>query len=170
MKIYLDFDGVILDTDSVIYQEYVKIPGMDRRKFAQSYDWFKLMDDKLIIHNSLNMIKKSKYEIILLSKISSINEGQAKIKYLRSKEIDIDINLVPVGFDKCDAVCALGNILIDDKVVNLDAWSKKGGISIYFNKDDNDIDIHGDRNSLYPKISDLSCLIDGIDNIIQKKA
>lgn len=168
MKIYLDFDGVILDTDSVIYREYVKIPGMDRREFAKSYDWFKLMDDELIIHDSLDMIKNSKYEITLLSKISTMNEGQAKIKYLRSKDIDININLVPVGINKCDAVKASGNVLIDDKVVNLDTWNDKGGIAIYFNKDNSDIDIHGDINPGYSMISDLRCLVDGIDIVLKK--
>lgn len=119
------------------------------------------MDDKLIINDSLNMIKESKYDISLLSKISTINEGQAKIRYLRSKNVDIDINLVPTGIDKCDVVNAYGNILINDKVFNLDSWRKKGGISIFFNKDEKNIDIHVNRNTSYPTICNLSCLCDG---------
>lgn len=163
MKVYVDFDGVLLDTDSVIDKEFDG--NGERREFVKNYDWFKLMRDDLIINNALDYINNSKYEVSLLSKISSMCEGQAKIKYLRSKGVNIDINLVPTLINKCDVVNAYGNILIDDKIVNLDSWSNSGGISIYFNKDSKDTDIHGDINTKYPMISDLSCLINGFDNL-----
>ena len=163
MKVYVDFDGVLLDTDSVIDKEFDG--NGERREFVKNYDWFKLMRDDLIINNALDYINNSKYEVSLLSKISSMCEGQAKIKYLRNKGVKIDINLVPTLINKCDVVSAYGNVLIDDKIVNLDSWSNSGGISIYFNKDSKDTDIHGDINTKYPMISDLSCLINGIDNL-----
>lgn len=163
MKVYVDFDGVLLDTDSVIDKEFDG--NGERRDFVKNYDWFKLMRDDLIINNALDYINNSKYEVSLLSKISSMCEGQAKIKYLRNKGVKIDINLVPTLINKCDVVSAYGNVLIDDKIVNLDSWSNSGGISIYFNKDSKDTDIHGDINTKYPMISDLSCLINGFDNI-----
>ena len=163
MKVYVDFDGVLLDTDSVIDKEFDG--NGERREFVKNYDWFKLMRDDLIINNALDYINNSKYEVSLLSKISSMCEGQAKIKYLRNKGVKIDINLVPTLINKCDVVNAYGNILIDDKIVNLDSWSNSGGISIYFNKDSKDTDIHGDINTKYPMISDLSCLINGFDNL-----
>lgn len=163
MKVYVDFDGVLLDTDSVIDKEFDG--NGERREFVKNYDWFKLMRDDLIINNALDYINNSKYEVSLLSKISSMCEGQAKIKYLRNKDVNIDINLVPTLINKCDVVSAYGNVLIDDKIVNLDSWSNSGGISIYFNKDSKDTDIHGDINTRYPMISDLSCLINGFDNL-----
>lgn len=163
MKVYVDFDGVLLDTDSVIDKEFDG--NGERRDFVKNYDWFKLMRDDLIINNALDYINNSKYEVSLLSKISSMCEGQAKIKYLRNKDVNIDINLVPTLINKCDVVNAYGNVLIDDKIVNLDSWSNSGGISIYFNKDSKDTDIHGDINTRYPMISDLSCLINGFDNL-----
>ena len=163
MKVYIDFDGVLLDTDSVIDSEFDG--NGERREFVRNYDWFKLMRDDLIINDCFNYINRSKYDISLLSKISSMCEGQAKIKYLRSKDINININLVPTLINKCDVVNAEGNILIDDKIVNLDSWSSKGGISIFFNKDGNQVDIHGDVNTKYPMISDLSCLIEGFSQI-----
>lgn len=163
MKVYVDFDGVLLDTDSVIDKEFDG--NGERREFVKNYDWFKLMRDDLIINNALDYINNSKYEVSLLSKISSMCEGQAKIKYLRNKGVKIDINLVPTLINKCDVVSAYGNVLIDDKIVNLDSWSNSGGISIYFNKDSKDTDIHGDINTKYPMISDLSCLINGFDNL-----
>lgn len=51
------------------------------------------------------------------------------------------------------------NILIDDKVYNLDEWSSKGGIPIFFNKNNTDIDYYGKVNTKYKKISDLSMLL-----------
>ena len=157
--VFIDFDGVILDTDKVIDSEFSG--NGSRHDFLRDYDWFKLMRDDLIINNSLNYIKRSKYRVSLLSKFSSIREGQAKIKYLRSKEILIDIHLVPTHIDKCDVVSASGNILIDDKLSNLDIWSDRGGISIFFNKNGSNVDIHGACNTKYPMISDLSLLVLG---------
>ena len=90
-------------------------------------------------------------------------EGRAKIKFLREKDIDININLVPTLIDKCDVVSALGNALIDDKIANLDAWVLKGGYGIFFNKDLGDTDMHGKKNIKYRVINDLSCLVNGID-------
>ncbi len=164
MKVFLDFDGVILDTDGAVDLEFDG--NGSRRDFIKNYDWFKLMRDDLIINRAFDYIKSSKYQLNLLSKISSMCEGQAKIKYLREKGVNIDINLVPTLINKCDVVSASGNVLIDDKIVNLDSWSDRGGISIFFNKDLKDTDIHGDINTKYPMISDLSCLVNGIENII----
>ena len=161
MKVYVDFDGVLLDTDSVIDSEFDGVG--ERREFVKNYDWFKLMRDDLIIKDAFRYINNSIYSVNLLSKISSMCEGQAKIKYLRAKKVNIDINLVPTLINKCDVVNAKGNVLIDDKLVNLDSWSEKGGISIFFNKDGKDTDIHGDVNTKYPMISDLSCLVNGFD-------
>ena len=167
MKVFLDFDGVILDTDSAIDLEFDG--NGSRGDFIKNYDWFKLMRDDLIINRAFDYIKNSKYSVNLLSKFCSICECQAKIKYLRKNEVNIDINLVPTLINKCDVVSAFGNVLIDDKVSNLDSWSERGGISIFFNKDSKDTDIHGVRNTLYPMISDLSCLVNGIEDIIKKR-
>lgn len=156
MKIYLDFDGVILDTEKILNEEYDGI--VDRREFVKNYDWFKLMRDDIIINNSLDYIKESTCDISLLSKISSMCEGQAKIKYLREKDIFINIHLVPTLIDKNDVVNPKGNILIDDKIKNLDNWVKNGGTGIFFNKDLNNMDMYGNINTDYTIINDLSCL------------
>jgi hypothetical protein len=163
MKVYIDFDGVILDTDSVIDSDYDGT--ISRRDFVRNYDWFKLMRDDLIINDSLYNIINSRFDVYILSKISSMCEGQAKVRYLRSKKVNIDIHLVPTMVDKCDIVSACGNILVDDKIFNLDSWSERGGISIFFNKDGNCFDVNGCENTLYPMISDLRCLVQGFDDL-----
>ena len=71
----------------------------------------------------------------------------------------MNIHLVPTKISKSDMVNPKGNTLIDDKVYNLDEWNSKGGISVFFNKNNNDIDIYGKANTKYKKINDLSMLL-----------
>ena len=132
MKIYIDFDGVILDTDTTI-DNIIKDKNIDKKEYIRNCNWENLLNSTDVINNS--------------------------IKYLRDKNIDMNIHLVPTKISKSDIVRSKDNILIDDKVYNLDEWNSKGGISIFFNKDNNDIDIYGKINTKYKKISDLSMLL-----------
>lgn len=167
MKVYIDFDGVILDTDSVLDKEYSKVKDINRSDFVKNYDWNNLVNNSTIINNSLDNLKNSKYEICILSKISSLNEGISKVRYLRDNNVLTNIHLVPTKISKSDMVNAKGNILIDDKVYNLDEWSNNGGIAIFFNKDNFDYDVRGNKNTKYKKICNLDFLIgDNIDTII----
>lgn len=170
MKVYVDFDGVILDTDKVVISDFKKSGQSDRREFVKNYDWSILMDDNLIINDSINNIKNSKLDISLLSRIGSINEGFCKVNYLRNHDILIDIFVVPTGIDKSMMVNARGNVLIDDKLYNLDKWSEAGGISIFFNQNGSNVDFYGDKNVSYPVVSDLRILLDdNLDLFLKKK-
>lgn len=162
MKIYIDFDGVILDTDTTI-DNIIRDKNIDKKEYIKNCDWDNLLNNTDVINNSINYLRESKLDINLLSKISTLEEGIAKVKYLRSRNIDMNIHLVPTKISKSDMVNPKDNILIDDKVYNLDEWSSKGGISIFFNKDNNDIDYYGKINTKYKKISDLSMLINDSD-------
>ena len=164
MKIYIDFDGVIVDTEYRLKEKLLKENiNVTLNEYSKNYNWHKLLMESNIIADSLNIIKKSKYDINLLSKISIMNEGIEKVKYLRDNNVNIDIHLVPNTISKSDMVNPLGNILIDDKVYNLDEWSKKGGIGIFFNKDNSDVDIKGVKNTKYKKICNLNMILDEID-------
>lgn len=164
MKVYVDFDGVILDTDFIIDRDYSKIDDIKRSDFIKNYDWNKLVNEASVINNSLDNLKNSKFDTYILSKISSMNEGIAKVNYLRDNGVLTNIHLVPTKVSKSDVVSPEGNILIDDKVYNLDEWEEKGGISIFFNKDNLDYDIRGNKNIKYKKISNLDILLsDNLD-------
>lgn len=158
MKIYIDFDGVILDTDTTI-DNIISDKNIDKLEYIKNCDWDNLLNNTDIINNSLKYLKESKRDINLLSKISTLEEGIGKVKYLKDNGIDMNINLVPNKISKSDIVNPEDNILIDDKVYNLDEWKSKGGIPIFFNKDNNDIDIYGKVNTEYKKISDLRMLL-----------
>ena len=71
----------------------------------------------------------------------------------------MNVHLVPTAISKSEIVNPKGNILVDDKVYNLDEWHCKGCISLFFNKDNKDIDIYGKRNTKYKKINNLEFLI-----------
>ena len=158
MKIYIDFDGVILDTDTTI-DNIIKDSNIDKKEYIRNCNWDNLLNSTAVINNSIKYLKESKLDINLLSKISTLEEGIAKVKYLRNNNINMNIHLVPTKISKSDIVNPKGNILIDDKVYNLDEWNSKGGTSIFFNKYNDDIDIYGKTNTKYKKINDLSMLL-----------
>ncbi len=163
MKVYVDFDGVILDTDFIIDRDYSKIDDIKRSDFIKNYDWNKLVNEASVINNSLDNLKNSKFDTYILSKISSMNEGIAKVNYLRDNGVLTNIHLVPTKISKSDVVSVRGNILIDDKVYNLDEWVDNGGIGIFFNKDNLDYDVRGNENTKYKKINSLVILCNDID-------
>ncbi len=161
--LYIDFDGVILDTDFIIDRDYSKIDDIKRSDFIKNYDWNKLVNEASVINNSLDNLKNSKFDTYILSKISSMNEGIAKVNYLRDNGVLTNIHLVPTKISKSDVVSVRGNILIDDKVYNLDEWVDNGGIGIFFNKDNLDYDVRGNENTKYKKINSLVILCNDID-------
>ena len=95
-------------------------------------------------------------EAIILTKVHSMeNEAAVKIDLLRSLNIKNDIIIVPYKYKKTDIVIAKNSILVDDTVHNLDDWSNAGGIPIFFNKDNEDIDSWKKENTKYQKIKTL---------------
>lgn len=165
MKMYIDCDGVIIDSEKLLFgEEYYeqKRKGFikseeDKIKYVQNVDWSKLLKESEIINDSINILKSIKYDFSILTKIHSLtNEGAAKIKMFRELGIKNEIILVPYTVGKQDVVSAKNCILIDDTVRNLDLWKSSGGISIYFNKDNLDIDGWNMTNLEYPKICNLN--------------
>ena len=157
--LYLDFDQVLLATEDVLFIEYneKKKQGiyLDKQKYLEDFDWHWLVFNSEVIANSLEVLRTIP-EAKILTKVHSLKEASAKIKFLRAEELPNEIILVPGNYKKIDLVQAKNNILVDDAVHNLDAWSSAGGISYYFNKDNSDIDSWGIINTKYPKIKTLN--------------
>ena len=162
MKIYIDFDGVILDTDKTIDEECNKL-NINKKEYINNCDWKALLNNSFVINDSLKYLKESNLDISLLSKISTLNEGISKVNFLRKHNISMNIHLVPNVLFKNDIVNALGNILIDDKIYNLDKWTEAGGIGIFFNKDNKNIDIYGKINTQYKTINSLDLIMKEIN-------
>jgi len=162
MKKYIDCDGVIFDSEIWLFDdEYrgLKINDeFDKIKYIQAKDWNQVLSKSQVINDAINILKELK-DFAILTKVHSMeNEGVAKIKFFRSLDIKNEIILVPYTLKKTDVVDPRGNILVDDTVHNLDDWKELGGIPIFFNKDNLDIDGWGKANNKYPKIKSLEYL------------
>lgn len=137
-KLYLDCDGVILDTVSTeIYNELKKqgIEGEKKvRKYFSKLDWDAFIEERGEIKEATKKIKElcKYFDVEILTHVNSENEGNSKTKYFAEKIPNVKVITVPKAIDKADFVEAQGNILVDDYLPNLDYWSKQGGISVKY--------------------------------------
>ncbi len=158
---YIDFDQVILATEEELFKEYLekKDQGikLDKQKYIEEFDWDWLVFNSEVIADAIEIIKSVPNDKIL-TKVHSLKEASAKIKFLRANNVTNEIIIVPGNHKKTDLVSAKGNILIDDAVHNLDDWSNAGGIAYFFNKDNLDTDNWGVTNTKYKKINNLKIL------------
>ena len=162
MKKYVDFDGVIFDSLRLLFDEEYKGLKIDneteRTEYIQNKDWNLILEKSEVINDAINILKELK-DVSILTRVNSLeNEATAKIKKIRSLGLKNEIILAPHTVNKTDIVNPVGNILIDDTLAVLDDWKEKGGISIFFNKDNLDVDGSGTINKDYPKISSLEYL------------
>lgn len=136
-KIYLDCDGVILDTINRSYQmlkDQCLTTEEEINQFYSSIDWGKLIEESGPIDNAINKIKElSKYfEIEILTHVNTTYEAGVKIEYFKRELPGIKVVPVPKTVKKADFVNAYGTILVDDFLSNLDYWKEQGGIPIKF--------------------------------------
>ena len=164
-RLYIDFDGVVMDTIPLLYNELAKNNvGLEdeeeiHRVFA-AFDYGQIIKDKNILNDSINCIHKliesGRFEVSFLSHINSLAEGEVKIKYLRKHfKNNITIILVPRSIEKPKMVHSEGAILVDDYAGNLKEWKAQGGIPIRFSKE---LESHG-----YRVINRLDSLLDMFD-------
>ncbi len=159
-QLYIDFDGVILDTMSRSYEELKKenidIKNQEKvMEFFRNLDWKKLIEETDEINDSINEIKKicdsKKFNVYILTHINSTNEMIEKIKYLHKNLPQVTVVSVPKEIPKTEVVNPSAAILIDDYSGNIKEWQKKLGIGIKFVKE-----LEG---SDYPEITHLSEVI-----------
>lgn len=160
-QLYIDFDGVILDTMTKTYEELDKL-GIDIKdqkrvmEYFRDADWKKLIEETEEINDSINEIKKicasKKFNVYILTHINSTNEMVEKIKYLHKVLPQVTVVSVPKEIPKTEVVNPSAAILIDDFSGNIKEWQKKLGIGIKFVKE-----LEG---SDYPEITHLSEVID----------
>ena len=164
-RLYIDFDGVVMDTIPLLYNELAKNNvGLGEeeeihRVFA-AFDYGKIIKDKNILNDSINCIHKliesGRFEVSFLSHINSLAEGEVKVKYLRKHfKNNITIIMVPRSIEKPKMVHSEGAILVDDYAGNLKEWKANGGIAIRFSKE---LESHG-----YKVINRLDSLLDMFD-------
>lgn len=140
-NLYIDFDGVILDTitNSVQMMKDINLDIKNNeivRDFYAKLDWKKLLEDSIIINDGISAIEKimasSSYKVSILTHVNSLKEAEEKVHYIRKYFKDITIIPVPRSISKTKMVETKDAILIDDYHVNLEEWGEEGGIPILF--------------------------------------
>ena len=153
---YIDCDGVILDTETGLFDMYEVLkrdnPSLRKTIYLQELDWDKWLQDAKILNDAINILKNyDPKNNIILTKVHSLKEGESKINYFRNLQIKNDVIIVPYTLMKSQIVNAKNNILIDDGIKNLDDWYNAGGIPIYY----------GDNISEYVSVSSLEDVLLG---------
>ena len=156
IKLYLDCDGVILDTINFTYK-MIKERGISEDKiddFFKNLSWENLIEEAGEINNSIEKIKElSKYfDVEILTHVNSEEEIREKFKYFTKVLPDIKLNVVPKIIKKGDIVNVKGAIIVDDFMPNLEYWYEMGGIPIKFS-DTN-------KECKFTKINDLLELLE----------
>lgn len=139
LNLYIDFDGVILDTVTPTYTDLEKQNLKTEEEildFFINYPWKDIIDDKYIIKDAINDIQKiidsDKFNLAILTHINSLKEAVLKIKYLRNHFKDITIIPCPKEVSKTKMVHTKGAILVDDYAGNLREWEKEQGVPVRF--------------------------------------
>lgn len=159
MEKYIDCDGVILNTESIVLDLYSKCRNISN--FYQNVDWFWVLNQAYQINNGINLLKDYYSDNVhILTRVYSGNEMKAKTEFFRDNGVRNDIIFVQNNYKKCDVVEAKGNILVDDTIHNLHSWHHKGGIPIGFMKT-----YHG-----YGRIVSLDEVLDDskLEKVLQK--
>lgn len=143
-NLYIDFDGVIVNTIDVSY-EMIKSKGIDLKNinevetFYKQIDWHDLLNKSDSINNAWECIQKiidsNRFNIAILTHVNSLEEIEEKVKVIRKHFRNITIIPVPKSISKTEMLKAEGSILIDDYVHNLNEWKSAGGIGVRFDLD-----------------------------------
>lgn len=161
-NLYIDFDGVIMDTIRVTYDmlDRLEVDRSDTEKMREFYanlNWKQILSLTPIINDSFKYIKKlyasGKYNIAILTHVNSLDEAIAKINHIRKYVKDVTIIPVPREVSKSKMCSTKGSILIDDYSGNLMEWENSGGIGIQFSTDLT-------KNKGFPVIDQLDAILE----------
>lgn len=136
-KIYIDFDGVLVDTPKYIKEEISKY-GNNKNTFT-NIKWDELLSKCNEICGNIKWIRKEynsidnrNYSISIITHYYSECELNNKKRFIRDNIGDIDIIFVPFYINKSDFVNAQKNLIVDDYKKTINLWRKKGGIGILY--------------------------------------
>ncbi len=144
-NLYIDFDGVILDTITPVYNLAkklnldVKTQTKEIGLLYSKIDWETLIEESEELSNSINSIKKlkesGKFNISILTHINSLKEAKAKIEFINNLFDDLTIIPVPKSCPKTMMTQTKNAILVDDYSGNLRLWKESGGIPVKYTKE-----------------------------------
>ena len=137
---YIDFDGVVLDTEKGLFNQYHVLHEegitITKEQYLAEMNWNEWLEQAMIINNSIEILKNNSPRIAsILTKIHSFQEGKTKVDFLRKYGVKNDVIVVPYICKKHEVVEPKGKFLVDDFGGNLIGWQANGGISIRFSTD-----------------------------------
>ena len=144
-NLYIDFDGVILDTITPVYNLAkklnidVKTQSKEMGLLFSNIDWETLIEESSELSNSTSAIKKlrdsKKFNISILTHINSLKEAKAKIEFINNLFDDLTIIPVPKSCSKTMMTQTKDAILVDDYSGNLREWEASGGIGVKYTRE-----------------------------------
>lgn len=155
-NLYIDLDGVILDSQERILLLKEKYYDLSWNEFFEVVEWMKLLNECEEINNSVEILKtleelKIKYSI--LTKIHTLVEMEAKVKNLRGRGLEAPIIFVPPHIKKSQIIIpTIEDELIDDSLKNIENWNNAGGTGLLF-------DQHECKNTNHQKVRSLEFLL-----------
>jgi len=182
--IYIDFDGVIVDTQKKVNELF----RMFNYEISDAWNYFlanlnwklNMLPDAKEINNSFEVLKelyKLKKDVYILSRVFSLKEAQDKIEFLRDNGIYTDFIASPGRIEKYKVIVPNQNkILIDDSESNIKSWIDNNGKGIYFTENKIDLEVSkkinyngenyylNEDNKLYFKDS-----VNSLEFLLQKK-
>lgn len=144
-KLFLDFDGVIVNTNKFI-QETIKNSNTDLTKeenyieLCKSLPWTNFLNSCEEINNSFSILNDLNkiYDLTIITHFYSLDEEKLKIEYIMANFEGIKFVTVPFQKMKNEVVNSKGCILVDDYYVNIENWNSSGGIGLYFSNNTNE--------------------------------
>ncbi len=140
-NLYIDFDGVILNTIELSYK-MLEDDGIDMKddnavlSYYEKMNWEKLLERATVINDSINCLKKilesRRFNVAILTHVITLEEAVEKVKYIRKYFQDITIIPVPKKIHKTKMVHTENAILVDDYSGNLIEWENEKGIGVRF--------------------------------------
>ena len=140
-NLYIDLDGVILNSEEKILQLKEKSNNLSWNNFFAELDWYKLLSESKEINNSVEILKileNSNLKYSILTKIHTLLEMEAKVKNIRERGLEAPIIFVPPHIKKSEIIIPKsGDELIDDSIKNIVHWNDDGGLGVLFDQYDN---------------------------------
>ncbi|MDD3187223.1 MAG: hypothetical protein PHD02_01970 [Bacilli bacterium] len=142
-NLYIDFDGVLLDTIDVTYKILGEL-NIDTKdyeavgRFYETLDWNHILAITPEINDGIKflqeIISKDIFDVSILTHVNSLNETIEKVNFIRKYFDGITVIPVPKKISKTKMVNAKDSILVDDYDKNLKEWEEAGGVGILFSK------------------------------------
>lgn len=169
INLYIDFDGVIMDTIEKSYCMFEKL-GFDSKDFDRVVEFYKNLDWKVFLNqteeindsfkNIDRIVESDLFNVNILTHVTTLEEAEAKINFIRKRLHEITIITVPKKIDKTKIVNAKGAILIDDYASNLKKWEEAGGTGVRFSTK-----LHGKGFSVIDHLDQIINIVDEKEGI-----